>query len=357
MKIHSIDHLEYYVDDVEATADGLTGGYGFAVVGCGGPDTGLTGARSVLLRRGSVSLLVTTALTSGHRAAEYVRRHGDGVAVVGFAVDDAKSAFVEAVERGAEPVAPPSVHGEPGSRVTFASVQGFGDVEHRFTSRERLGGPFAPGLVRENAVAAEPDPLLQTIDHVAVCLPAGGLDPAVRRYREVFDMEQTFEEKIVVGRQAMLSKVVQSPSGGVTFTIIEPDTTRAPGQIDRFIRDHDGPGVQHVAFLTGDIATAVRDCGGRGVRFLNTPGTYYDALPERLGDVGVPVATLRELDILADRDYGGVMMQIFTESRHPRGTLFYELIERRGAHTFGSNNIKALYEAVERQQAANPAPR
>jgi 4-hydroxymandelate synthase len=357
MKIHSIDHLEYYVDDAETTAANLAEGYGFAIAGRGGPDTELTDARSVLLRQGGVSLLVTSALTDRHRAADYVRRHGDGVAVVGLAVDDATSAFAEAIERGAEPVAPPMVLGATGSRVTFASVRGFGDVEHRFTSREHVDGPFAPGVIRPEGGTADPDPLLQTIDHLAVCLPAGELDPAVRRYREVFDMDQTFEERIVVGRQAMLSKVVQSPSGGVTFTIIEPDTTRAPGQIDRFIRDHDGAGVQHVAFLTRDITTAVRDCAGRGVRFLSTPATYYDALPGRLGDVGVPVSTLRDLDILADRDYGGVMMQIFTESRHPRGTLFYELIERRGARTFGSNNIKALYEAVERQQAADSSAR
>jgi 4-hydroxymandelate synthase len=159
-----------------------------------------------------------------------------------------------------------------------------------------------------------------------------------------------------VGKQAMKSKVTQSPSRGVTFTVIEPDTSRATGQIDTFIRDHAGGGVQHVAFLTEDIAAGVRDCTARGMRFLSTPSGYYTALPGRLGDVGVPVPTLEELNILADRDYGGVMLQIFTETRHERRTLFYELIERHGARTFGSNNIKALYEAVERQQAIEQEP-
>src|SRR5262249_47677074 len=159
-----------------------------------------------------------------------------------------------------------------------------------------------------------------------------------------FGFTETFEERIVVGSQAMDSKVVQSGSKKVTFTLIEPDTTREPGQIDAFVAAHGGAGVQHIAFLTGDITTAVRAGARRGVRFLSTPSSYYDALPARVGQVGVAVDSLRELGILADRDSAGAMLQIFTESPHARGTLFYELIDRRGARTFGSNNIKALYE-------------
>ncbi len=189
------------------------------------------------------------------------------------------------------------------------------------------------------------------MDHLAVCLPAGGLDPAVRHYQEVFGFAQTFEERIVVGHQAMDSKVVQSGSEKVTLTLIEPDITRELGQIDAFVSAHGGAGVQHVAFLADDIAEAVRTAADGGARFLSTPAAYYDTLTERVGDPPVPVSTLRELGILADRDGSGAMLQIFSESRHPRRTLFYELIERRGARTFGSNNIKALYEAVERQHA------
>jgi len=353
MNVRTIDHLEFYVDDADKAATELSELFGFAVRGSGGPETGLPGRRSVLLRQRDITLLVTSPLDGGHPAGDYVREHGAGVAVVGFAVDDAAAAFDEAVRRGARPIAEPVVHEDDHDRVTFASVQGFGDVEHRFTSRTGSGGSFAPGAIDEIAAGSPAPGLLHTIDHLAVCLPAGTLDATIEWYREVFDFEQTFEEKIVVGRQAMNSKVVQSASRGVTFTIIEPDTTRAPGQIDTFIRDHVGAGVQHVAFLTENIVGGVRDCTERGVRFLSTPEEYYAALPGRLGDVGVPLPTLRELNVLADRDYGGVMLQIFTESRHERRTLFYELIERRGARTFGSNNIKALYEAVERQTAAD----
>jgi 4-hydroxymandelate synthase len=357
MEILSIDHLEFYVDDADKAAAEFCDCFGFTVCGEGGPQTGLPAQRALLLRQNDITLVVTSALDPAHRAAEYVRRHGAGVAVVGMTVADATAAFEEAVARGAEPVALPTVHEQDGARVTFASVAGFGDVEHRFTSRS-AGSPFAPGLIEEYAAASRPGGLLRNIDHLAVCLPAGTLDAAVARYREVFDLLQTFEERIIVGAQAMASKVVQSGSGGLTFTMIEPDISRAPGQIDAFIADHGGAGVQHVAFLTNDITAGVRDCMQRGVRFLSTPDRYYSALPGRLGDVGVPVETLRELGVLADRDYSGVLLQIFTASRHERRTLFYELIERQGARTFGSNNIRALYEAVERAvEDPEPPPR
>ncbi|MDN3358641.1 4-hydroxyphenylpyruvate dioxygenase [Actinomadura sp. DC4] len=349
MEIHSVDHIELYVEDAEKASNELCESFGFTVHGRGGPDTGLEGRTSVLLRQHDIALVVTSAIGDGHRAAEYVRRHGDGIAVVGLSVDDACAAFAEAVARGAVPTAEPEAFGE----VVFASVEGFGDVEHRFTSRP-AGAPFAPGIIEQVAGASSAG-LLKSVDHLAVCVPAGELGETVRRYREIFDFDQTFEERIIVGSQAMDSKVVQSASGKVTLTIIEPDTTRARGQIDEFVGSHGGAGVQHIAFLTEDITVAVRAGTGNGVRFLTTPPSYYEDLPSRLGSVGFPVETLQELNILADRDHSGVMLQIFTESRHARRTLFYELIDRRGARTFGSNNIKALYEAVERQQAADRA--
>ncbi|MDQ0752998.1 4-hydroxymandelate synthase [Streptomyces africanus] len=353
MEIRSIDHVELFVEDAEKTAGQLCDSFGFTLAGRGGAATGLKGCESVLLRQNDIALLLTTASGADHRAAEYVRLHGDGVAVIGIRVDDAHTAFAEAVARGAVPTAPPEEFGPAGARVTFASVTGFGDVEHRFVSRENPQGPFAP--VIEETVPHEPGGMLKRVDHFAVCVPAGELDETVRHYQEAFGLTQTFEERIVVGSQAMDSKVVQNESETVTFTIIEPDATRDPGQIDAFVASHGGAGVQHVAFLTDDIAVAVRACGERGVRFLTTPPSYYEMLPARLGRIGVPVEELSALHILADRDPSGVMLQIFTESTHPRRTLFWELIDRRGAHTFGSNNIHALYEAVERQQAAETA--
>jgi 4-hydroxymandelate synthase len=356
MTIDEIDHLEFYVEDLEGWATELCEIFGFGIQGSGGPDTGLVGCRSLLLAQGEIRIVLTAALGRGHPAADYVRQHGDGLAVVAMAVDDVPGTFATAVTRGAVPLSPPAVAERDGARTTFAAVDGFGDVAHRFVARDAPEAPFGPGIDAVETLGAPPaDGMLQVVDHIAVCVPAGELARTVRRYQSVFGFAETFEERIIVGSQAMDSKVVQSPSGGVTFTILEPDTTREPGQIDEFVRSHGGAGVQHVAFRTGDIVTAVRDTGGRGMRFLSTPGSYYDALPARLGQLGVPLDALRELSILADRDPWGFMLQIFTRSSHPRRTFFWELIERRGARSFGSNNIKALYEAVERQQAAGRA--
>lgn len=365
MEIEQIDHIELYVTDAEVMAAELAGSFGFVACGRGGSGAGPTGSTTILLRQGAIALLVTSAVDERHPAARYVRRHGDGVAVIGLQVADARAAFEEVVRRGARPVAAPRDEAAGAARVTSAEVGGFGDVRHRLVSRDPVAAPLMPGVVDElmpgKGTAGSATPagtgLLATVDHLAVCLPAGELEPTVRYYRDVFGFDQTFEERIVVGAQAMDSKVVQSASGKVTLTLIEPDTTRAPGQIDAFVESHGGAGVQHIALGTADIAAAVRDTTRRGVRFLTTPAGYYEALPSRLGEVGVPVRTLQELSILADRDYSGVMMQIFTASRHPRRTFFWELIERRGARSFGSNNITALYEAVERRQAEDRAVR
>ncbi|MEU6647384.1 4-hydroxyphenylpyruvate dioxygenase [Saccharomonospora sp. NPDC046836] len=353
MEIQSIDHIELFVEDAEETALGLRDQFGFVVAGRGGARTSLRGCESVLLRQHDITLLVTSATSPDHRAAEYVGRHGDGVAVIALRVGDARAAFADTVGRGAVPVAPPVTSGPAGAQVTFASVIAFGDVEHRFVSRARSGGPFAP-RIEETGAGRSGDGLLREVDHLAVCTPAGTLDETVYRYEDIFGLRYIFDERIIVGSQAMNSKVVQSDSGRLTLTIIEPDVTRDPGQIDRFIAAHDGAGVQHIAFLTEDILTAVPRSAVRGVRFLTTPPSYYEALPARLGPIGVPAAALRELNVLADRDDSGIMLQIFTESRHEKGTLFYELIDRRGARTFGSNNIHALYEAVQRQQDTIP---
>jgi 4-hydroxymandelate synthase len=354
MKIQSIDHIELFVENAEETGAFLRDQFGFALAGRGGARTGLRGCESVLLRQGGITLLLTSATGPGNRAAEYVARHGDGVGVIALRVDDARAAFAEAVERGAVPTAPPETFGPEGAQVAVASVTGFGDVEHRFVSRDRPDGPFAP-LIEETGCGRSGGGLFTEIDHIAVCVPAGTLEETVRRYKEIFDLRQIFDERIVIGSQAMDSKVVQSDSERLTLTILEPDTARDPGQIDAFIAAHDGAGVQHIAFLTEDILTAVPQSAERGVRFLTTPPSYYEMLTSRIGPIGVPVEALRECNVLADRDHSGLMLQIFTESRHPRGTLFYELIDRRGARTFGTNNIQALYEAVERQQASNLA--
>jgi 4-hydroxymandelate synthase len=349
MKIHGIDHVEFCVGDVTEFAAPLLDAYGFAAAGRGGPETGLDGQRTLLLRQGRIQLLLRSGLTPDHPAARYVAGHGDGVAAIGFGTDDIEGAFREAVAGGAEPLAGPSFISRGGVRVGTATVTGFGDVVHRFVERSGPGDEFDPAEVDmvSPRPAAAPASLLEAIDHVAICLPAGELAPAVRKYQTSLGLSEIFDERIEVGGQAMLSKVVQDSAAEVTFTLLEPDRSREPGQIDEFIESHRGPGVQHVAFRTAGIAHAVRTLSGRGVGFLTAPAGYYQVLEQRLGSVAIPVAELQELNVLADRDRWGQMFQIFARSTHERRTFFFELIERQGALTFGTKNIRALYEALE----------
>ena len=328
MTVHAIAHIEYHCADAAQSAADLVSGFGFA------PDTRQPaqqpGLHSVHVHQRDIRLRLVSAGSDDHPVARFVRRHGDGVAVIALGCADPAASLERAVRHGAR------VLDRDGGLVA-----GFGDVALRFVA----DGPAEPE-------AAQPGALLDVLDHAAICVPAGELAPAVRFCEAALGFHRIFGEHIEVGAQAMDSSVVQSGSGAVTFTLIEPDTARQPGQIDAFLDSHEGPGVQHLAFRTHDIATALRTFRGNGVEFLTTPSAYYDGLVERLGGTAIPVDVLRELDVLVDQDHGGQLFQIFTRSVHSRRTFFLELIERQGAGTFGTANIKALYEAVERQNAA-----
>jgi len=344
-----IDHIELYVGDARQAAFYYCTAFGFRVQGQGGPETGLKGQRSLLLAQGDIRMVLTSPLVADHPSAEFLRRHGDGVAVIAVEVDDTEAAFEELVRRGATPVSTPARYAEGDAAVTTAEVAAFGDVTHRLVQRSGPRGEFLPGVFRMSEVDTSAEDPLQVIDHFAVCVPAGELDATVWHYREVFGFEQIFEEYIEVGDQGMFSKVVQSPSKLVTLTLIEPDTSRERGQIDDFVQWHGGAGVQHIAFTTDGITGTVGALAARGVRFVSTPPAYYDTLAERVPDLAVPVGDLRAAGVLVDRDHWGQLLQIFTESMHVRRTLFMEIIERRGALTFGSGNIRALYEAKNRE--------
>jgi 4-hydroxymandelate synthase len=353
MNILDIDHIELYVGDAIAVARSLCAAYGFRAYGHGGPDTGLPGQRSVLIGQGDIRVLLTSGLHKDHPASQFVARHGDGVAVTAFRTDSAAAAYADAVAAGGSGIRPPCTWEDEQACVVTAEVAGFGDVVYRLVERRGSGAQFQPGAIemRPGAAAGADDDLLRVIDHAAVCVPAGELDSTVAFHEQVFGFAVTFVEYIEVGEQGMMSKVVQSPSGGVTFTILQPDLSRRPGQIDDFLTWHDGAGVQHVAFLTNDIVHAVRTFTGRGVEFAVTPSSYYDMLAARLGATDIPVEALRPLGILVDRDHWGQMYQIFAKTTHIRRTYFLELIDRHGARTFGTSNIPALYAAKERELA------
>jgi 4-hydroxymandelate synthase len=351
-----IDHVEFYAADADRAARAMCDGFGFRVAGALGPDA--AGRRSVLLRQGGILLLVTAATAPDDPARQFVTAHGPGVATVALATADPAAALLEALDKGAVPLpaAEPTGWGDP---VDAVRVRAFGSVGHRFVAPGALAARFAEpdAAVPAAATAAGPDAgraelrppldLLDEVDHIAVCVPPGELAATVALYQDVYGFASIFTERIEVGTQAMNSEVVQSPTGTITLTILEPDPTRDRGQIDDFIAAHGGPGVQHLALRTEDIATSVRTLSGRGIGFLAAPGAYYEELARLPESAHVPLAVLRELDVLVDRDESGELFQIFSRSTHPRRTFFFELIERRLARTFGTSNISALYRAVE----------
>jgi 4-hydroxymandelate synthase len=353
MSVTAIDHVEFYVHDATEVATLLCEAFGFRLFGIGGDETGLAGQRTLLLGQRGIRILVTSALSGDHPVAKHVERHGDGLACVAMRADDATEAFAAAVAAGATAVAEPTIWQGAEATVVTATVSGPGAVTHRLVERRGDATEFLPGGI--DLLTADPDPgeqLLEEIDHLALCVAAGELESTVQFYRKAFGLVEIFQERIELGNQAMDSKVVQSRSRLVTFTIVSPDPDTRTGQLVDFLRANGGSGVQHLALSTHDITTAVHISSERGVRFLSTPDGYYEAVAERLGNVGVPIEALRAANILVDRDHWGEMFQIFTESPFPRRTFFFELIERHGALTFGANNIRTLYEAKERAREA-----
>jgi len=345
-----LDYVEFYVSSADSAAAWLIDSYGFEVLAVAGGALAGCDHKSVVLRQNAITLVLTEALTDLHPAGLYVQHHGDGVANLGFRVTDVSAALAAAVARGAVPVIVPGLRQDDG--VVTATIKGFGDVLHTFAQIDDSlpeGAPLLSGLEFQEprTPSRSGGPELQRIDHFAVCLEAGQLLPTVEFYKSVLDFEMIFEERIQVGSQAMLSQVVQSPFGDVTLTLIEPDPQSNLGQIDDFLKDHNGPGVQHIAFTSDDIVRSVSTLVGNDIAFLQTPASYYDLLVERLELAAHSVQELKGLNILVDEDHEGQLFQIFTRSVHPRRTLFLEVIQRLGARTFGSGNIKALYEAVE----------
>ncbi|MFI6640482.1 4-hydroxyphenylpyruvate dioxygenase [Streptomyces sp. NPDC050504] len=349
-----LDCIEMYVETLDVTQGVWCEQYGFQQVAEGG--SAEAGFRSAVLRRGGMTLVLTEAASPDHPAAGYVKAHGgDGVVDIALRTPDVRQAYESVVAAGGTGLVEPWEPEQEGI-ACVAKVSGFGDVVHTLVQREGTAAPIPAGH-RPTAPAAAPaagDFEVFAADHFAVIVAEGGLDETVEYYGRAFGFAEIFAERIVVGAQAMLSKVVQSPSGTVTFTIIAPDPDAANGQINDFLAGHGGPGVQHVALAVDDIVRAVTTLAGNDVEFLSTPDAYYTRLPERVAPPRHTVPRLRELNVLVDEDHGGQLFQIFTRSIHPRRTLFFEVIERQGARTFGSSNIKALYEAVEGERVASP---
>lgn len=334
---HDVEYIEIYTSDQRKTTNYFLSSFGFQEEARGRAE----GLETVLLRQNGLQLMVT----SGPGTEEFLAAHGDGIIDIAFSCEDPAAAAAGALAAGGTDLT------APGTAIPV--VSGFGAVRHSLVHRP-ADRPRALPAGRDWQVTADPAAgggvanELRLLDHIAVCLQAGTLHDTVRYYIDGFGFEQFYSEYVTVGEQAMDSIVVRSPSTGITFTIIEPDLTKKPGQIDEFLQRNGGAGVQHLAFLVDEIIPAVLEYEARGITFLRTPDTYYDVLAERISGLDETIADLRKTNVLADRDEWGYLLQLFTRSPFERRTLFFELIQRHGAKGFGSANIRALYEAVER---------
>jgi 4-hydroxymandelate synthase len=333
-----VDYIEFYAEDKQSAVDYLVSSLDFTPMA----EATDLGKNSTLLQQGSVQLVVT----GGPQTEDFLHAHGDGVADIALACDDVAATRDAAAKAGAAVTV---------SAAGYPIVSGFGSTCHTLVELPAASGAWLPAgraWITAREARTRPDGRIRLLDHVAICLEGETLVGYADFYQDALGLARYSAEYVEVGDQAMDSIVVRSRSGGVTFTLLEPDLTRQAGQLDAFLSRNGGPGVQHLAFGVDDIISSVRDFRDRGVQFLSTPTTYYQMLSERLPGIRAEIARLRSADVLADRDEWGYLLQLFTRSPYERNTMFYELIQRRGARGFGSANIRALYEAVERDRLA-----
>jgi 4-hydroxyphenylpyruvate dioxygenase len=351
LQIKDIDYVEFYVGNASQAAHFYRMAFGFAPVAFSSLETGARDCTSFVLQQNNVTLLFTSALSPGSPVAEHVRVHGDSVKDIAFNVDDARYAFQETVRRGARPLMEPTLFEQDGGRFVKATVAAYGDTVHSFIQREGLDKRFFPGYQSfKNPPPAVPTGLA-AFDHIAVCVEPGSLTAWFDFYINIFDFHHSHQEDIVTENTAMNSGVVESGNGRVKFPLMEPAPSKRSSQIEEYLEFHHGPGAQHIALLSDDIVQTIRALRANGIDFLYTPDTYYETLEARVGQLDTDKQSLRELGILVDQDQWGTMFQVFSKPLHGRPTAFMEIIQRKGARGFGGGNIKALFEAIEREQA------
>src|SRR5688572_6887973 len=355
MPLDGWDHVELWVGNAKQAAYFYERAFGFTRVAYGGPETGMRDRASYVLQQGEIRLVLTSGLRSDSDVVRFVARHGDAAKDVALAVPDARAAYSEAVARGAQGVAEPHVLEDEHGRVELATIATYGDNVHTFVDRAGYAGPYLPGFVSLAPNGApESDVGLVAIDHVVGNVELGKMDHWVEFYERVFGMTNIIhfgDDQIQTEYSALMSKVMADGSGKIKFPINEPAEGKRKSQIDEYLEFNGGPGHQHIALQTSSIVQTIETLRGRGVIFLDTPETYYEEVEGRVGEIAEDYGDLKRLRILADRDEDGYLLQIFTKTAQDRPTLFFEVIERHGATTFGEGNFKALVESIEREQA------
>ncbi|MBI2409051.1 MAG: 4-hydroxyphenylpyruvate dioxygenase [Gemmatimonadetes bacterium] len=352
--INGTDYIEFYVGNAKQASLYYRAAFGFQLIGYRGPETGVRDRASYLLQQDKIRLVLTSALGPDGPIAEHVRVHGDGVRDLAFWVDDARDAYAKAIARGAESVHGPEVSADGDGDVVIAAIKTYGDTIHSIVERRNYRGLFLPGF-RAESPAFAPSPVgLKYVDHCVGNVELGKMNQWVEFYAKVLGFFNllTFDDKdINTEYSALMSKVMSNGNGRIKFPINEPATGKKKSQIQEYLDFYRGPGVQHIAMATDDIIATVKALRARGVEFNQTPTTYYDSLQQRVGTIDEELATLRELGILVDRDDEGYLLQIFTRLVQDRPTLFFEIIQRKGAKGFGKGNFQALFESIEREQA------
>lgn len=355
LPINGTDYIEFYVGNAKQAAHYYKTAFGFQSLAYAGPETGVRDRASYVLLQNKVRLVLTTPLHPSGPIAEHITRHGDGVKVLALWVDDATRSFEETVKRGAKPYLQPTVEKDDNGSVVRSGIHTYGETVHIFVERKNYKGPFLPGY-RAWHSDYNPTPTgLLHVDHCVGNVGWGEMNPWVQFYETVMGFTQivSFDDKdISTEYSALMSKVMSNGNGYIKFPINEPAHGKKKSQIEEYLEFYGGPGVQHIAIATHDILTTVADLRRRGVEFLTVPENYYQELSQRVGKIDEEIDALRKLNILVDRDDEGYLLQIFTKPVEDRPTLFYEIIQRKGAKSFGKGNFKALFEAIEREQAA-----
>ncbi len=358
LPLRGIDHVRFFVGNARQSAYFYRNAFGFDVIAYAGLETKTRHEAGYVLRQGDITFVLASPLSPEHPDSYRIIQHGDGVQDIALAVDDVTAAYRIATERGAIGITPPTLREDENGVYEFAVIRAYGDTTHTFVNRDRYRGVFAPGYKPLDPDRYSPRTFhpvgLKTIDHIVGNVEEGKMDEWVRFYEQVLGFSQliSFDDKdISTEYSALMSKVVQGGGGRIKFPINEPAKSRRRSQIEEYLNFYHGPGVQHIALATDNIIETVRALRHNDVSFLRVPQTYYEMLPERVGTIDEDIAELADLGILVDRDDEGNMLQIFTKPVEDRPTLFFEIIERHGSKSFGKGNFKALFEAIEREQA------
>ena len=347
------DYVELYVGNAKQAAHFYKTAFGFQSLAYAGLETGVKDRTSYVVAQGKIRLVLTTPLTSHSPIAEHIKTHGDGVKVIALWVDDARKAFKETVDRGATPYLEPVTEHDGFGEVVRSGIHTYGDTVHIFVERKNYNGIFLPGYEPWLSNYSPHETGLKYIDHMVGNVGWGQMNVWAKFYNEVMGFANlvSFDDKdISTEYSALMSKVMTNGNGRIKFPINEPAEGLKKSQIEEFIDFYEGAGCQHIAVATDNIVFTVSEMRKRGVEFLHVPGAYYDTVAERVGIIDEDLARLKELGIMVDRDEEGYLLQIFTRPVEDRPTMFFEIIQRKGAKSFGKGNFRALFESIEEEQ-------